>query len=96
MKKENAVGIAAILVGCGVAIGALVAKIHYDKNKEYFDEVKRLKNETDLKLSKEFYKELKEELKKENKQEQKANVSVAVEEAPASEADVKNIPASET
>lgn len=79
-KEYRNIGVAAaILVGCGVAIGAMAHKIYKDKNKEYIEAAKHLKNETDFKLSKEFLKELKEELK----EEQNAKVVVVKVKEPA-------------
>lgn len=79
-KEYRNIGVAAaILVGCGVAIGAMAHKIYKDNNKEYIEAAKRLKNETDFKLSKEFLKELKEELR----EEQNAKVVVVKVNEPA-------------
>lgn len=67
-KKEKGIAtVAAILVGCGVAIGVMAHKIYKEHNKEYIEAVKKLKKETDFKFSKEFLNELKEELKEEKK-----------------------------
>lgn len=73
MKKETGTGLAIVLVGCGVAIGAMAAKIHYDRNRIYYEELRRLKKESDFKFSKEFKEELKEELRKEREEEVEAD-----------------------
>lgn len=95
-KKVNVGAVAAILVGCGVAIGAMAYKIYKEKNKEYNKEISRLKKETDFKFSKEFLNELKDELKEEMVQKDKhasEAPKVAVESEPeAVEVIIEEVP----
>ena len=95
-KKVNVGAVAAILVGCGVAIGAMAYKIYKEKNKEYNKEISRLKKETDFKFSKEFLNELKDELKEEMAQKDKPASEaskVAVESEPeAVEVIIEEVP----
>jgi recombination DNA repair RAD52 pathway protein len=64
-KKNSGMLLGAVILGCGVAAGAYLAKKYYDKRKmllkNYNVEVDRLQNEVDFDYSEEFLKELKKE-----------------------------------
>lgn len=87
-NQKNVAAAVAILIGCGVAIGAMATKIYLDKSKDIRNEVNRLKRETDFKLSREFLKELEEELKAELNGANQKNDDVANRVNPDAEAPV--------